>query len=43
MYYDKDWMAKQERGFTSWLNFILTPSDEVRVADGKGTTFATGV
>uniref|UniRef100_A0A8C5WK29 Assembly factor for spindle microtubules n=1 Tax=Leptobrachium leishanense TaxID=445787 RepID=A0A8C5WK29_9ANUR len=25
MFYDERWMAKQERGFTWWLNFILTP------------------
>ncbi|XP_037068011.1 abnormal spindle-like microcephaly-associated protein homolog [Pollicipes pollicipes] len=35
MYYDKDWLQKQERGFTAWLNFILTPSeyscDDVKV------------
>ncbi|XP_073427821.1 abnormal spindle-like microcephaly-associated protein [Dendrobates tinctorius] len=27
MFYDERWMAKQERGFTWWLNFILTPDD----------------
>eukprot|EP00090_Calanus_glacialis_P044436 TRINITY_DN7927_c0_g1_i1.p1 TRINITY_DN7927_c0_g1~~TRINITY_DN7927_c0_g1_i1.p1 ORF type:complete len:1819 (-),score=663.72 TRINITY_DN7927_c0_g1_i1:83-5539(-) len=24
-YYDERWIDKQERGFTRWLNFILTP------------------
>ncbi|XP_069823618.1 abnormal spindle-like microcephaly-associated protein [Dendropsophus ebraccatus] len=27
MFYDERWMVKQERGFTWWLNFILTPDD----------------
>ncbi|XP_048458010.1 abnormal spindle-like microcephaly-associated protein [Rhincodon typus] len=27
MYYDEQWKEKQERGFTWWLNFILTPDD----------------
>ncbi|KAG8540413.1 hypothetical protein GDO81_019340, partial [Engystomops pustulosus] len=27
MFYDERWMAKQERGFTWWLNFILTPDE----------------
>ncbi|XP_063796189.1 abnormal spindle-like microcephaly-associated protein [Pseudophryne corroboree] len=27
MFYDERWIAKQERGFTWWLNFILTPDD----------------
>ncbi|KAM4722873.1 abnormal spindle-like microcephaly-associated protein [Rhinophrynus dorsalis] len=27
MFYDERWMEKQERGFTWWLNFILTPDD----------------
>ncbi|CAB4061047.1 ASPM [Lepeophtheirus salmonis] len=29
LYYDERWMEKQKKGFTKWLNFILTPSDEV--------------
>ena len=24
-FYDERWIDKQERGFTKWLNFILTP------------------
>ncbi|XP_068096155.1 abnormal spindle-like microcephaly-associated protein [Hyperolius riggenbachi] len=27
MFYDERWIEKQERGFTWWLNFILTPDD----------------
>ncbi|XP_061184440.1 abnormal spindle-like microcephaly-associated protein homolog [Saccostrea echinata] len=29
IYYDERWMEKQERGFSHWLNFILTPSTEM--------------
>jgi abnormal spindle-like microcephaly-associated protein len=25
MYYDERWIEKQERGFSHWLNFVLTP------------------
>ncbi|NXF04908.1 ASPM protein, partial [Smithornis capensis] len=27
MFYDERWKEKQERGFTWWLNFVLTPDD----------------
>ncbi|XP_031240091.1 abnormal spindle-like microcephaly-associated protein isoform X2 [Mastomys coucha] len=27
MFYDERWKEKQERGFTWWLNYILTPDD----------------
>uniref|UniRef100_A0A4W3KHN6 Assembly factor for spindle microtubules n=1 Tax=Callorhinchus milii TaxID=7868 RepID=A0A4W3KHN6_CALMI len=27
MFFDERWKEKQERGFTWWLNFILTPDD----------------
>ncbi|XP_074859397.1 abnormal spindle-like microcephaly-associated protein [Carettochelys insculpta] len=27
MFYDERWKEKQQRGFTWWLNFILTPDD----------------
>ncbi|XP_072367579.1 abnormal spindle-like microcephaly-associated protein isoform X2 [Scyliorhinus torazame] len=27
MFYDEHWKEKQERGFTWWLNFILTPDE----------------
>ena len=37
MFYDKDWIEKQERGFTAWLNFILTPSEfSSSAAETKG-------
>lgn len=26
-YYDERWVEKQERGFSHWLNFVLTPQD----------------
>lgn len=29
IYYDERWMEKQERGFSQWLNFILTPSEDI--------------
>lgn len=29
IYYDERWMEKQERGFSQWLNFILTPSEDM--------------
>ena len=28
MYYDDKWVEKQERGFTRWLNFMLTPQHQ---------------
>ncbi|XP_016356184.1 abnormal spindle-like microcephaly-associated protein homolog [Sinocyclocheilus anshuiensis] len=27
MFYDERWIEKQERGFTWWMNYILTPDD----------------
>ncbi|XP_013394208.1 abnormal spindle-like microcephaly-associated protein homolog [Lingula anatina] len=33
MYYDERWIEKQEKGFERWLNFILTPEEDV--GDGK--------
>ncbi|NXC42501.1 ASPM protein, partial [Penelope pileata] len=27
MFYDEHWKEKQQRGFTWWLNFVLTPDD----------------
>ncbi|XP_034979449.1 abnormal spindle-like microcephaly-associated protein [Zootoca vivipara] len=27
MFYDECWQEKQQRGFTWWLNFVLTPDD----------------
>lgn len=29
IYYDEKWMEKQERGFSQWINFILTPSEDM--------------
>ena len=29
VYYDERWMEKEERGFVRWLNFVLTPPDEL--------------
>ena len=50
MFYDKDWVEKQERGFTAWLNFILTPSEfsseavEKKGQQGTGPTMGvTGI
>ena len=37
MYYDEKWVEKQERGFTRWLNFMLTPQsieDETSMVPG---------
>lgn len=27
MFYDERWLEKQERGFTWWINYVLTPDD----------------
>ncbi|XP_064648823.1 abnormal spindle-like microcephaly-associated protein homolog [Lineus longissimus] len=35
MYYDERWIEKQERGFTRWLNFILTPLDDTEATKQK--------
>ncbi|KAK3088489.1 hypothetical protein FSP39_019813 [Pinctada imbricata] len=35
MYYDERWMEKQERGFTHWLNFLLTPTEEYQLSYNK--------
>ena len=35
MFYDERWMEKQSRGFVNWLNFILTPTEEVKGSDIK--------
>ena len=37
-YYDERWVEKQEKGFSNWLNFILTPQgleDEGSISIGK--------
>ncbi|KAE8610920.1 hypothetical protein XENTR_v10012280 [Xenopus tropicalis] len=41
MFYDERWMAKQERGFTWWLNFILTPDDFAVKRDSSKVQAAT--
>ncbi|XP_018114141.1 abnormal spindle-like microcephaly-associated protein homolog isoform X2 [Xenopus laevis] len=41
MFYDERWMAKQERGFTWWLNFILTPDDFAVTRDSSKVHAAT--
>ena len=45
MFFDERWIAKQERGFTWWLNYVLTP-DEFRVntevAKGNSTLVLRG-
>lgn len=35
-YFDSYWMEKQEAAFTNWLNFILTPNDDLGTDDVKG-------
>ncbi|KAM8883350.1 abnormal spindle-like microcephaly-associated protein isoform 2-T2 [Synchiropus picturatus] len=40
MFYDERWMEKQERGFTWWLNYVLTPED-FRVTTEVTTVSAT--
>lgn len=40
MFYDERWIEKQERGFTWWINYVLTPDDfkvNTEVAKGKGS------
>lgn len=27
MFYDERWIEKQERGFSWWMNYVLTPDD----------------
>lgn len=37
MFYDERWIEKQERGFTWWINYILTPDDfKVNTEVAKG-------
>ncbi|XP_067141199.1 abnormal spindle-like microcephaly-associated protein homolog [Centruroides vittatus] len=33
MYYDEKWMLKQEFGFTRWINYILTPPEDLTTDD----------
>lgn len=40
MFYDERWIEKQERGFTWWINYVLTPDDfKVATEVTKGTIF----
>lgn len=42
MFYDERWMEKQQRGFTWWLNFVLTPDDftvKTHMSQGKTVYF----
>lgn len=37
MFYDERWIEKQERAFTWWLNYVLTPDDfKVNTESTKG-------
>lgn len=39
MFYDERWIEKQERGFSWWLNHVLTPDDfKVNTEVAKGST-----
>lgn len=41
MFYDERWIEKQERGFTWWINYVLTPDDfkvNTEVAKGAFST-----
>lgn len=38
MFYDERWIEKQERGFTWWINYVLTPDDfKVNTEVAKGS------
>lgn len=40
MFYDERWIEKQERGFTWWMNYVLTPDDfKVATEVTKGVVF----
>jgi len=44
MFYDERWKEKQQRGFTWWLNFVLTPDDfsvKTNTSQGKSTRIFT--
>ncbi|XP_035996706.1 abnormal spindle-like microcephaly-associated protein isoform X3 [Fundulus heteroclitus] len=45
MFYDERWIEKQERGFTWWLNYVLTPDDfkvNTEVAKVNAVSLALG-
>ena len=42
MFYDERWIEKQERGFTWWINYVLTPDDfKVNTEVAKGSAGST--
>nr|XP_020442858.1 abnormal spindle-like microcephaly-associated protein [Monopterus albus] len=45
MFYDERWIEKQERGFTWWINYVLTPDDfkvNTEVAKVSAVSIAMG-
>lgn len=43
MFYDERWIEKQERGFTWWINYVLTPDDfKVNTEVAKGNIHLPG-
>ncbi|KAG7220014.1 hypothetical protein INR49_000662 [Caranx melampygus] len=45
MFYDERWIEKQERGFTWWINYVLTPDDfrvDTEVAKVSAVSLAIG-
>ncbi|KAM4548144.1 abnormal spindle-like microcephaly-associated protein [Odontesthes bonariensis] len=45
MFYDERWIEKQERGFTWWINYVLTPDDfkvNTEVAKVSAASLAMG-
>ncbi|XP_070765126.1 abnormal spindle-like microcephaly-associated protein [Enoplosus armatus] len=45
MFYDERWIEKQERGFTWWINYVLTPDDfkvSTEVAQVSAVSIAMG-
>ncbi|KAM6938261.1 abnormal spindle-like microcephaly-associated protein [Lycodopsis pacificus] len=45
MFYDERWIEKQERGFTWWINYVLTPDDfkvNTEVATVSAVSLAIG-
>ncbi|XP_041862907.1 abnormal spindle-like microcephaly-associated protein isoform X2 [Melanotaenia boesemani] len=45
MFYDERWIEKQERGFTWWINYVLTPDDfkvNTEVAKVSAVSLAMG-
>lgn len=43
MFYDERWIEKQERGFTWWINYVLTPDDfKVNTEVAKGDRHSGG-